>query len=270
MKRVGIYIPTLNKIEFLALCVKSIYANTDPILFDLIICDNASDDGTKEWCIEYLQRQYTNVRYVRHPENYGFAKCLNVSIQIVNDFDYFLFLNNDTIVTPQWLESMLECAEHRERIGIVGPVSNYVGGSQMIKVNLPPLPSFDFSIVNEVARKVRDKFDKVYTREGFISGFCMLIKKECWEEIGPYPENLLTWDDNYLSLLAQFKGWELYVDRGTFIYHFGSQTMGSDKAAKIIRQNREIFKQAVRQKIREWESMKKAEKVLSKHLIGGK
>jgi len=160
------------------------------------------------------------------------------------------------MVTPYWLESMIECIKHKPKIAIVGPVSNYAGGTQGLNINPPIIP--DLEIIEQLSLKIREQNKKLYTREGILVGFCMLINRIFWEEFGFYPEELTTFDDNYISLFALFRGWQLYCDRSTFIYHFGSKAFKDNKMdmRKIMIENerkfREIWKQKEYQNYKNW------------------
>ena len=218
-----------NSLESTVKMVKSLYDTTNTGIFDLYIVNNQSSDGTKEY-FQYLAKQYTNV-FVFEPEvNLGFAGGMNYVFNHLKTknipFEYLVQLNNDVIVTPGWLKSMVTCIGSQDNVVLVGPVSNHVMEHQLIRgCNLK-------SNANMYIYSFGDQYKKQfkgnkYTQEGIISGFCMLMKKEMFDIIdkfGFYPTEFTMYDDNFTCLLAQRFGYKILVDRSTFIYHEGSAT----------------------------------------------
>src|SRR5882672_3350352 len=116
---VSIIIPVLNKLEFTIQCLDRIWRNTgDGIAYDVIVVDNASADGTREW-FERAPRFQRPLQYVRNERNLGFAKANNLGAQL-SRAEYLLFLNNDTLVQPGWLAEMLRVVRSAPSVGVVG------------------------------------------------------------------------------------------------------------------------------------------------------
>jgi GT2 family glycosyltransferase len=72
--------------------------------FELIIIDNASEDGTRA----YFESQ-PDCRVIANAENFSYPYCQNQGIRMAKG-DYLFFLNNDLIVSPHWDERLLEAA----------------------------------------------------------------------------------------------------------------------------------------------------------------
>jgi tetratricopeptide (TPR) repeat protein len=136
--------------------------------------------------------------------------------------DYVVLLNNDTIVTPGWLEGLVACAEEDPAIGIVGPMSNYVSGPQQVSdASYQDLPAF-----LEYARRFREQHSGRRISLDRIVGFCMLIKRALLERIGLLDERfgLGNFEDDDYCLRAKQAGFRLAVAGDVFIHHFGSRT----------------------------------------------
>ncbi len=114
----SIVIPVFNKVEFTRACLKKLYENTDAGLFEIIIVDNASSDGTAAF-LEKAQKHFPNLKVISNTENAGFSGANNQGARMAQG-KYILMLNNDTEPQPGWLEAMLEIAEHDSRVGAVG------------------------------------------------------------------------------------------------------------------------------------------------------
>ncbi|HHV75686.1 MAG TPA: glycosyltransferase family 2 protein, partial [Thermoanaerobacterium sp.] len=111
----SIIIVTHNQLEYTRKCIESIRKHTK-LPYELIVIDNASNDET----VEYLESQH-DIKLIKNNENRGFPASCNQGISIAKG-EYIVLLNNDTIVTENWLNNLLYCLNNAENAGIVGPV----------------------------------------------------------------------------------------------------------------------------------------------------
>ena len=125
---VSIIIPTYNQREYVLKCVSSIEKHT-PAPFEIIVVDNASKDGTAE----AMLRKGGMARVVALQKNRGFAGGVNHGLMMARG-RHIIVLNNDTLVTPGWLDNMMTCLASDPKIGVVGPVTDDIGGDQQIQV----------------------------------------------------------------------------------------------------------------------------------------
>ena len=132
MNIVTIIIPVFNNFAYTKGCIESIYKNTEIDNFKLIIIDNASVDETPAF-LENLKSRYKNFQYIRNEINLGFAKANNLAAKIA-DTDKVLFLNNDTVVTPNWLTILTGELDADENVKIAGSKLLYEDSSIKIKI----------------------------------------------------------------------------------------------------------------------------------------
>src|SRR5207244_5088794 len=92
--------------------------------------DNGSTDGTADYF-----RSIPGARVIVNRGNLGFARGNNQGMAIARG-EYVLLLNNDTVVTDGWLFRLLRAARADSDIGLVGPRSNAVAGTQVVE-NVP-------------------------------------------------------------------------------------------------------------------------------------
>lgn len=208
----SIVILTYNKLDYTRQCMESIRKFTAPGSYEIIIVDNHSTDGTVEW----LKAQQ-DIRTILNTENMGFPKGCNQGIEIARG-DSILLLNNDVVVTPNWLENLTNCLYSDDNIGAVGPVTNSCP-IQEIKVSYRTMDemlafSKDFNISNSYIWENRLK----------LIGFCMLIKKDVIDKIGLLDERFSPGnfeDDDYSFRLLK-AGYRLVLCKDTFVHHYGS------------------------------------------------
>jgi GT2 family glycosyltransferase len=110
--------------------------------------------------------------------NRGFPSAANQGIQAATGRQ-ILLLNNDTIVTTGWLRRMLRALHSDARIGLVGPCSNYVSGTQQITVGYDGLEGVD-----GFAWDRGKAYDRVVSDTHRVVGFCLLIRREVVDKIG--------------------------------------------------------------------------------------
>jgi GT2 family glycosyltransferase len=212
----SIVIPTYNQADLLKQCIDSIVVNTD-LPYEVIVVDNASTDGTAA----YLAKLGGQVRYRVLEENKGFAGAINVGLMMAKGSTVVL-LNNDTLVTERWLDNMLACLNSDERIGMVGPVTNYISGEQQIKVgyaDVRHMPSF--------AREYNRPDPSRWRRTDRLVGFCLLFRRELFRQIGYFDEGfeLGNFEDDDFNIRVRMLEKTLVIAEDTFIHHYGSVSM---------------------------------------------
>ena len=113
----SVVIPSYNGRALLATCLASIARFRPPnIPIEVIVADDASTDGTSRWLAEV----HPDVRFVRTATNLGFCGAANAGIEASRGA-FVQLLNNDTEVTPGWIEAGLAPFDD-PRVGSVAPL----------------------------------------------------------------------------------------------------------------------------------------------------
>ncbi|OAS19064.1 glycosyltransferase family 2 protein [Paenibacillus oryzisoli] len=213
--KTSIIILTYNQLPLTHACLLSIRKHTtEP--YEIIIVDNGSTDHT----VPFL-RLFPEIKVISNEVNLGFAKGCNLGLEAATG-DYILFLNNDTVVTENWLTNMIRVLEQDHRTGMVGPVTNYVSGYQKI-----PVTYTDLSQLEEFSQTHRALHAGLTMEARRLVGFCLLTKKRILDEIGGFDERfgLGNYEDDDLCLRVLYAGYKLYIVRDSFIHHVGHATM---------------------------------------------
>lgn len=222
---VSIIILAHNQIEDTKKCLASIESGT-PQSHELILVDNASTDGTREFLREY-ERSHSHVRVIANDTNRGFAAGNNQGLAVARG-GHLLLLNNDTIVTDGWLGRMLAVFDKHPEAGMVGPVSNYVSGAQLVQ-NVPYKGLEQMTPF--AARWASDRAGQSQEVHRLV-GFCLLARRAVIEQIGGLDERFGSgnFEDDDFCLRAGLVGFTSRVALDAFVHHTGSQTF---KGAKI-------------------------------------
>ncbi|MCA1640866.1 MAG: glycosyltransferase [Acidobacteria bacterium] len=113
--RTSVIIPVFNRVEFTFQCLRSLLREVDFDETEVIVVNNASTDETPA----VLARLRDFVRVVDNEENSGFADACDQGAAHARG-RHLVFLSNDTVVLPGWLDALVETVERDESVGAVG------------------------------------------------------------------------------------------------------------------------------------------------------
>lgn len=219
-KTCGIIIITHNNLDYTKKCIKSIEANTKGVNYRYIFVDNDSTDGT----VDYLKKIKNSV-LISNTENMGFAKAMNQGLEKVTS-KYTVWLNNDTIVTPQWLHYLINHLEKIPNAGAIGPISNATGIIQRDNTWEGKPNVEEVSIFGQKWHK--ENYGKVIEFHR-IAGFCIVMKSELIEKVGFLDEqfNFGGYDDDDYCLRIRNAGYKILIAEDVFIHHKSGATFTS-------------------------------------------
>jgi GT2 family glycosyltransferase len=211
---ISIIIPAFNQLAYCRTCVESIVRNTVRP-YRLILVDNGSTDGVSEFF-----DSVEGAEAIHAPENLGFAGGVNLGLKAATG--HALLLNSDTIVPPGWLGRLEEALLSRDDMGMVGPMSNYTSGPQLI----PDLTLNGPAAIDAYAAKLAVDHEGRRQLTGRLVAFCVLIRDEVVEKVGLFDEGFGKGnfeDDDYCHR-TMIAGYKLAIARDSFIFHFGHAT----------------------------------------------
>jgi GT2 family glycosyltransferase/tetratricopeptide (TPR) repeat protein len=221
---VSIIILTYNQLQYTKECVESILQYTrEP--YEIIFVDNGSNDGSVKWLREKISKN-AHFRLIENNSNLGFARGCNHGIA-ASAGEYILLLNNDVVVTEDWLSGMLECLESDPNTGIIGPVTNNISGLQKNA-------GATYKTIKEmhnyaVMFREKNRHRRIPLRR--IVGFCMLFRRSLIEVVGVLDENFGTgnFEDDDYCLRVSLEGYRNLIAGDVFIHHYGSRTFIGNK-----------------------------------------
>ena len=224
MKRVAIIILNWNQEADTVECLTSLkalkYEN-----YEIILVDNGSHDGSPD----ILQKQFPNIKMIRNPKNLGFVGGNNVGIKetLKTGADYILLLNNDTVVEPDFLSLLVQTMENDKTVGVVSPkIMFYHDRKKIWFVGGNYLP-----IIRKTNHKHYGEVDcgqvKKITDVAWVSGCCMLIKREVVEKVGLFdPDYFNNYEDVDFCERAKVAGYKIMLVPQAKIYHKFAASMG--------------------------------------------
>jgi GT2 family glycosyltransferase len=208
----SIVIVNRNGGEVLAPCIESVRENTRD--YEILLVDNGSTDNSLR-----SVKQGPDLRLIRLRSNLGFAGANNVAIKASRS-RYVVLLNPDTIVTPSWLDKLVNEAERSPIIGVVTP--------KLLRPGSPRILDSTGHIFQYQTGAARDRgigeydsgqYDKK-TELLSCSFACGLIKREVFEDIGILDSHLFTlYEDVDFGIRARLAGWRVVYRPDSIVYH---------------------------------------------------
>jgi len=227
--KVSIIIPTKDKADELKRCVESIESKTTYREFEIIIVDNAS---TEFELLQYLKS--SRYKVIQYTGKFNFSKINNLAAQHSKG-EYFLFLNNDTqVISPWWLEAMLEHAQ-REEVGVVGAKLLYPDGLiQHAGVVLERNSIRHLHRFNGLFEHGYYGTADVIRNFNAVTGACLMVRKKVFKEVGGFEENLSTiYNDVDLCLRVRSRGYLVVYTPYALLYHHEGMSRWSDNRKKV-------------------------------------
>ncbi len=210
--------------------IESIYESTElgTDSFEIIVLDNASTDGSLGM-LRKLSKSRSNLEIIESKENTGFSKGNNIASKQAKG-TYFLFLNSDIIVQEKGIDNLFRyLKEHDQTV-------HFAGGKLLNKDTSDQASCGPFYTLPVVFGALFLRGDywgltryspEEIKRVDWVSGACLLTKKEYFEKVGGFDEGIFMYMEE-IDLLYRAKklGYQTYfVPQARFI-HLGSASSG--------------------------------------------
>ena len=217
----SIIILCCNELEYTRLCLESLLRHTRPS-YELIVVDNGSSDATPDYLQALAGRPGpARVEIIRNDSNLGFPIGCNQALARCRG-DFIVFLNNDTVLTPGWLDGLVAVAlRDWPSVGLVGAVTNCAPDAQGVRPGYAALEGLE-----AFAARRRDSFAGKVLTVRRLTGFCLLARRDLLEHVGGFDERFGSgfFDDDDMCVRAREAGFRLLIAQGVYVHHFGSRT----------------------------------------------
>lgn len=234
----SIIIVNYNVKEFLMNLLDSIRKAVNNLSVEVIVVDNASDDGS----VDAIKEKFPEVKLIVNEKNIGFGAANNLALKEAKG-EYLLLLNPDTIVREDTFIEMIKFFKTHPDCGIAGcKVLNPDGTLQLACRRGFPGPWTSFTKVMGLSKlfpksRFFAKYNLTYLDENqtyevdAVSGAFMMMRKEVYEKIGGFdPQFFMYGEDLDLCYRAQKANYKVYYVHSTEIIHYKGE---STKRSKI-------------------------------------
>ena len=228
----SIIIVNYNVKEFLQNLVHSLQKAVSIINHEIIVVDNASDDGS----VEFIREKFPQITLIVNQTNLGFSKANNAALKIAKG-KFILLINPDTIVSEDTITKMIEFLNEHPDAGLAGcKILNPDGSLQLACRRSFPGPWTSFCKVTGLSTlfpksKLFAKYNLTYLDENStyevdaISGSFMMMKREAYEKVGGFDEQFFMYgEDLDLCYRIQKNGYKVYYYPGTQIIHYKGES----------------------------------------------
>ena len=219
---VSIIVPVYNQWKYTYSCIDAIKKHTEGIAYEIIVVDDVSTDETKQ-----IKSIIKNLRVLRNQKNMGFLKSCNKAAKLAKG-EYLVILNNDTLVQQHWLQYLIELIETDKTIGIVGPKFIYPDGrlQEAGGIIWKDATGWNFGKFEEASKPEYNYVKEV----DYISGACIMIKKELWEKVGGFDEIYAPayFEDADLAFTVRQHGFKVIYQPKSIVTHFEGLSCGTN------------------------------------------
>lgn len=222
----SIIVPVFNRASLTRQCLDRLLQGPRPeVEYELVVVDDGSTDRTPR-----LLEQYASlVRVVRHDDNRGFTRAANSGAAAASG-DYLVFLNNDTLPEPGWLDALVRYAEEHPAAAVVGSKLLYPNETIQhagVTITVEGLPRHiyrgfpgDLPLTNKSRR-----FQAV-------TAACALVRRDAFRRAGGFDENFTNgYEDIDLCLRLIELGHEVHYCHESVVIHLENATRGFEPAS---------------------------------------
>jgi len=224
LRSVNLFVLNWNGRDLTLDCLSSLEKITYPNV-KVYVIDNGSSDNS----VTAIRNQFPDYEIIELPENYGFARGNNAGFELVKQkADYTIFLNNDTIVDPNFVEPLINAMESNSTVKQSTPKIFYADNLDYIwfgggKVSLWA------GWIRHLGIRQKDSMQFSFDRNvDYATGCCVCMRTVDFESIGMFDESFLMYgEDVDLSLRFRKQGGQILFVPESKIWHKVSSSIGT-------------------------------------------
>jgi GT2 family glycosyltransferase len=238
--RATVVLVTYNNLELTRLCLASLQRCAGPLPFELIVVDNASSDGTAAWLRELESRALLPLRVIENAHNRGYAPANNQAAELARG-DVLVLLNNDTVLTPGWLDRLVAVLDGDASIGLVGPATNSCGNQAEVGTRYADLDAMQRFAAAYTAEHAGERVDLP-----MLTLFCAALRTSLYRQVGGLDEQFAVgmFEDDDLAMAVRRTGARVVLARDIFVHHYGGASFSQLPQSRYLRiwwENRRRF-----------------------------
>lgn len=246
-EKVSVVILSKDNPKILEQCVNSLREKTDYENVEIIVVDNGSCEENRRLA-EELSQTYA-FTYLCEPMEFNFSAMCNIGAKAATG-KYLLLLNDDMeIIESGWMKKMAGQASV-EGVGAVGaklwyPDSQKIQHAGITNLAIGPAHKLVMSEDNRMYYDGRNYFNFNFLA---VTGACLMIRKELYEELGGMDESMpVAYNDVEFCFRLHEKGYRNVLRNDCILYHHESFSRGldeedSEKASRLLEERGRLYR----------------------------
>ena len=236
--RASIVIPVYNQAAHTLACLRALAEHPPLASCEILVVDDGSSDQTGDW-----MAQVSGLHFHRRAQNDGFIAACNDGAALARG-EFLVFLNNDTVPQPGWLDALLETFDHSPDTGLVGAQLLYPDGR---------LQEAGGVVFSDGSAWNYGRFESPHDPRfaslraaDYCSGAAIAIRRELFRSLGGFDIRYAPayYEDTDLAFSVRARGHGVLYQPRSRVVHLEGITAGTDlnsgaKACQV--RNRERF-----------------------------
>ncbi len=236
LPRCALVIPTFNGAHLLSTCLEALFKHPPECDWRVVVVDDASSDGTAERFAHFDER----LTMVARQENGGFAEACNQGARTAGEVDFLVFLNNDTVPLPGWLDALVGDILGNPQAAATGSRLLYPDGTIQhagVAIGQDRWPHHLYAgMPGDHPAATRPK------RVIAATAACLLVRQAVFEALGGFDTAFINgYEDVDLCLRMGKQGHEIRYCPDSVLYHLESVTRWEDGQANHVDHNSRLY-----------------------------
>lgn len=240
--RVSVVIVNYNTKNLLVDCIRSIYEKTKDVVFEILVVDNDSADGSEA----LIRNQFPEINFIQSGANIGFGRANNLGIQKAKG-EYIFLLNSDTILLNNAIAILSDYLDTNNGVGVCGanlydanhqPTDSYCQVMPGIFTDADVLLGSIFSKIRYGKNIIFNHSGQNLILNGYVTGADMMIRKRILNEVGLFdPDFFMYFEETELTYRIKNRGYGIASVPEAKIIHLegASETIKENTMRRMIK-----------------------------------